>query len=47
MLLSEAALDALLAGTLTIEEALRLGVVALPGEEGRQLQHDLHLALGS
>ncbi|WP_421242780.1 hypothetical protein [Aeromonas enteropelogenes] len=47
MLLSEAALDALLAGTLTIEEALQLGVVALPGEEGRQLQHDLHLALGS
>ncbi|MFH7526416.1 hypothetical protein AB2J22_13820 [Aeromonas sp. A5] len=47
MLLSEAALDALLAGTLTIEEALRLGVVALPGEEGRQLQHDFHLALGS
>ncbi|MFM5338375.1 hypothetical protein ACET97_17735 [Aeromonas enteropelogenes] len=47
MLLSEAALDALLAGTLTIEEALRLGVVALPGEDGRQLQHDLHLALGS
>lgn len=47
MLLSEAALDALLAGTLTIEEALRLGVVTLPGEDGRQLQHDLHLALGS
>lgn len=47
MLLSEAALDALLAGTLTIEEALRLGVVDLPGEEDRQLQHDLHLALGS
>ncbi|WP_279460827.1 hypothetical protein [Aeromonas dhakensis] len=47
MLLSEVALDALLTGTLTIEEALRLGVVALPGEEGRQLQHDLHLALGS
>ncbi len=47
MLLSEAALDALLAGTLTIEEALRLGVVALPGEDGRQLQHDFHLALGS
>ncbi|BEE18366.1 hypothetical protein VAWG006_26190 [Aeromonas enteropelogenes] len=47
MLLSEAALDALLAGTLTIETAVQLGVVTLQGEDGKQLQHDLHQALGS
>ncbi|MFQ2290929.1 hypothetical protein ACK323_05335 [Aeromonas enteropelogenes] len=45
MLLSEAALDALLAGTLTIETAVQLGVVTLQGEDGKQLQHDLHQAL--
>ncbi|MBL0456775.1 hypothetical protein JD499_06085 [Aeromonas enteropelogenes] len=47
MLLSEAALDALLAGTLTIETAVQLGVVTLQGEDGKQLQHDLHQALSS
>ncbi|KXU80611.1 hypothetical protein [Aeromonas enteropelogenes] len=47
MLLSEAALDALLAGTLTIETAVQLGVVTLQGEDGKQLQHDLHQVLGS
>lgn len=45
MLLSEAALNALLAGTLTIETAVQLGVVTLQGEDGKQLQHDLHQAL--
>ncbi|WP_421203900.1 hypothetical protein [Aeromonas enteropelogenes] len=45
MLLSEAALDTLLAGTLTIETAVQLGVVTLQGEDGKQLQHDLHQAL--
>lgn len=47
MLLSEAALDALLAGTLTIETAVQLGVVTLQGEDGKQLLHDLHQALSS
>lgn len=47
MLLSEAVLDALLAGTLTIETAVQLGVVTLQGEDGKQLQHDLHQALSS
>lgn len=45
MLLSEAALDALLAGTLTIKTAVQLGVVTLQGEDGKQLLHDLHQAL--
>ncbi|EKP0258948.1 TPA: hypothetical protein SIA29_000809 [Aeromonas sobria] len=47
MLLSEAAINAMLEGTLTIEGALQLGVVELPGDESVQLQRDLQLALSS
>lgn len=47
MLLSEAAINAMLAGSLTIEGALQLGVVELQGQESEQLQRDLHKALSS
>lgn len=47
MLLSEAAINAMLEGTLTIEQGLQLGVVKLQGDESVQLQRDLQLALSS
>lgn len=47
MLLSEAAINAMLEGTLTIERALQLGVVELQGDKSVQLQRDLQLALSS
>jgi hypothetical protein len=47
MLLSEAAINAMLNGSLTIEQGLQLGVVELQRDDNQQLQRDLHKALSS
>ena len=47
MLLSEAAINAMLNGSLTIEQGLQLGIVELQRDDNQQLQRDLHKALSS
>ncbi|BBU05608.1 MULTISPECIES: hypothetical protein [Aeromonas] len=47
MLLSEAAISAMLNGSLTIEQGLQLGIVELQRDDNQQLQRDLHKALSS
>ncbi|HDX8593461.1 TPA: hypothetical protein RQN76_004335 [Aeromonas dhakensis] len=47
MLLSEAAINAMLEGALSIEQGIQLGIVELPGDDNKQLQRDLHKVLNT
>ena len=47
MLLSEAAINAMLEGALSIEQGIQLGIVELPGDDNKQWQRELHKVLNT